>query len=192
MKLWVLIWTCFTMGCTVLQNPGFVLDNSLFTSDSLVLYSLPFQKGKTVCVVQGYRSQLSHKGDYAIDFAVPEGTPICAARSGTVFQVRDSFAVGGISRKYVGTGNGLTIKHNDGTYAHYWHLSYKSVLVNVGDTVQRGQCIALSGDTGFSAFPHLHFEVTHQPRISRKDIPVIFKTTKGAKFLKPLRCYKVI
>ncbi len=47
----------------------------------------------------------------------------------------------------------------DGSIAYYWHLQKDGVLVNIGDTVQTGQWIGLSGNTGYSAFPHLHFEV---------------------------------
>jgi murein DD-endopeptidase MepM/ murein hydrolase activator NlpD len=64
--------------------------------------------------------------------------------------------------------------------------------VSVGDSIQQGQVIGLSGSTGFSAFPHLHFEVTREPRISRNDFPVLFLTQKGAKFLQPLRWYKAL
>jgi murein DD-endopeptidase MepM/ murein hydrolase activator NlpD len=158
--------------------------------DHYHVYALPFEKGKKAWVVQGYESFFSHKGDYAIDFKVKNGTRIMAAREGVVVFAREHFEKGGIGKKYVGTGNGITIKHADGTYAHYWHLQHNGALVAVGDTVQQGQWIGLSGDTGFSAFPHLHFEVTRQPRISRDDFPVLFFTERGPKFLQPLRWYK--
>ena len=156
------------------------------------VYTLPFEKGKTVFVVQGYESMFSHKDDYAIDFKVKEGTKIVAARDGVVIFARESNTGGGISKKYVGKGNGITVKHSDGTYAHYWHLQHNGALVDVGDAVQQGQVIGLSGHTGFSAFPHLHFEVTREPRISRDDFPVLFLTQNGAKFLQPLRWYKAL
>jgi murein DD-endopeptidase MepM/ murein hydrolase activator NlpD len=143
-------------------------------------------------VVQGYESMFSHKGDYAIDFKIKQGTRIVAAREGVVVFARESNTSGGISKKYVGKGNGITIKHSDGTYAHYWHLQHNGALVSVGDSIQQGQVIGLSGSTGFSAFPHLHFEVTREPRISRNDFPVLFLTQKGAKFLQPLRWYKAL
>lgn len=160
--------------------------------DHYHVYSLPFEKGAKVLVAQGYESLFSHYGDYAIDFKVKEGTKVTAARDGVVVFARDRFERGGIGKKHVGTGNGITIKHADGTYAHYWHLQHKGAIVQVGDTVVQGQWIALSGNTGFSAFPHLHFEVTRQPRISRDDFPVLFFTTQGPKFLQPLRWYKAL
>ena len=156
------------------------------------VYPLPFEKGKKVFVAQGYESLFSHKGDYAIDFKVNEGTSVLATREGVVSFARASNTSGGISRKFVGKGNGITIRHSDGTYAHYWHLQHNGAMVNVGDTVQQGQWIGLSGNTGFSAFPHLHFEVTREPRISRDDFPVLFLTEKGPNFLQPLRWYKAL
>lgn len=191
MKLAVVCLLVFT-SCTTLQNNSFVYGQPFTATDSVDVYSLPFEKGACFLVVQGYRSMLSHKGDYAIDFRMKRGTPIHAARGGVVVFARDTFRAGGIGKKFVGTGNGITIRHSDGSFAHYWHLQHGGVLVSVGETVTRGQKIGLSGDTGFSAFPHLHFEVTFTNRISRGDFPVYFKTARGVKFLQPLRCYKAI
>lgn len=156
------------------------------------VYSLPFEKSKSYIMVQGYESLFSHHGNYAVDFKMKPGTKVMAAREGIVVFVREGNRAGGLGKKYVGKGNGITIKHSDGTYAHYWHLQYNGALVSVGDTVRRGQHIGLSGSTGFSAFPHLHFEVTRQPRISKDDIPVLFQTRKGTKFLQPLHWYKAL
>jgi murein DD-endopeptidase MepM/ murein hydrolase activator NlpD len=155
-------------------------------------YILPYENGTSHWAVQGYESFFSHKGDYAIDFKMKPGTEVCAAREGIVVYIRESNTAGGLGKKYVGKGNGISIKHYDSTYAHYWHLQYNGALVSVGDTVTQGQVIGLSGSTGFSAFPHLHFEVTRQPRISREDFPVLFQTARGIKLLQPLRRYKAI
>ncbi|RYZ30678.1 MAG: M23 family metallopeptidase [Chitinophagaceae bacterium] len=182
----------FFTSCAVVQNNGFIERADRLMGNHYNVYTLPFEKGKTVFVVQGYESLFSHSGDYAIDFKVKEGTRIVAARDGVVVFAREDNINGGITRKYVGKGNGITIKHDDGTYAHYWHLQHNGALVSVGDSVLQGQVIGLSGSTGFSAFPHLHFEVTRQSRISRDDFPVLFLTQKGAKFLQPLRWYKAL
>ena len=182
----------FFTSCAVVQNNSYMGRAEKLMGDHYHVYSLPFEKGKTVFVVQGYESMFSHKGDYAIDFKIKQGTRIVAAREGVVVFARESNTSGGISKKYVGKGNGITIKHGDGTYAHYWHLKHNGALVSVGDSIQQGQVIGLSGSTGFSAFPHLHFEVTREPRISRNDFPVLFLTQKGAKFLQPLRWYKAL
>lgn len=179
-------------SCAVVQNNEFVSRAEALMGDHYHVYSLPYEKGKAYFVVQGYESMFSHKGDYAIDFKMKEGTKVLAARDGVVVFARENNTMGGMSRKYVGKGNGITIRHKDGTYAHYWHLQHNGALVDVGDAVQEGQWIGLSGHTGFSAFPHLHFEVTRQARISRDDLPVLFLTKKGPHFLQPLRWYKAL
>jgi murein DD-endopeptidase MepM/ murein hydrolase activator NlpD len=191
MRFVVFLLLSFT-SCAVVQNNSYMGRADKLMGDHYHVYSLPFEKGKTVFVVQGYESMFSHKGDYAIDFKIKQGTRIVAAREGVVVFARENNTSGGISKKYVGKGNGITIKHGDGTYAHYWHLQHNGALVSVGDSIQQGQVIGLSGSTGFSAFPHLHFEVTREPRISRNDFPVLFLTQKGAKFLQPLRWYKAL
>ena len=143
-------------------------------------------------MVQGYRSFFSHYDDIAIDFKMKPGTGVCAARDGVVVFVRETNTTGGIGKKYLGQANGIVVKHSDNTYAHYLHLQYNGALVNVGDTVRQGQLIGLSGSTGFSAFPHLHFEVTEGLRKARRQIPVRFHTEKGDIFLQPLRRYKAL
>lgn len=179
-------------SCSFLQNNAFISRaGSLMGKDSFI-YSLPYEKGTTHVVVQGYQSLFSHAGDYAIDFKMKSGTKVMAAREGVVVAIRDSTKLGGVGKKYVGTANRITISHSDGTYGHYLHLQYKGVLVAVGDTVHQEQLIGYSGSTGFSAFPHLHFEVTRQPPVSKDDFPVQFQTRKGIKFLQPLHWYKAL
>ncbi len=85
-----------------------------------------------------------HKG---VDWAVPTGTAVFASCGGTV------------SRAGWGSGYGYVvyIDHEDGRQTRYGHLS--KVLVKVGQTVKQGDRIALSGNTGVSTGPHLHFEI---------------------------------
>lgn len=85
-----------------------------------------------------------HKG---VDWATPIGTAVMASSSGTV------------TRAGWGSGYGycVYIKHADGKETRYGHLS--KVLVSVGQTVKQGEKIALSGNTGVSTGPHLHFEI---------------------------------
>ncbi|MCM1302762.1 MAG: M23 family metallopeptidase [Lachnospiraceae bacterium] len=85
-----------------------------------------------------------HKG---VDWATPTGTPVYASCGGTV------------TRAGWGSGYGYVvyIDHEDGRQTRYGHLS--KVLVSVGDTVKQGERIALSGNTGVSTGPHLHFEI---------------------------------
>lgn len=82
------------------------------------------------------------------DIACPVGTPIYAAASGTVIHINDQ------ADTY---GNHIMIAHGNEVYTLYAHCS--ELLVSVGDTVTQGQLIALSGNTGNTTGPHLHFEV---------------------------------
>jgi len=84
-----------------------------------------------------------------IDIAVPEGTPVRAAASGTV-----TFA-----GWYEGFGVLVVIDHGNGYESYYAHLS--KLLVSAGQSVSAGDVIALSGNTGLSTGPHLHFEVRY-------------------------------
>ena len=162
------------------------LKNGSFVNDNSYIYDLPFQKGKKVYLIQAYDSKLSHKDEYALDFKVKEGTAICAAREGKVIAARGDSDKGGLKPENLSDGNYISIQHSDGSIAHYWHLKKDGVLVAVGDTVIKGQTIGYSGNTGYSAFPHLHFEVVQ----GGKQVPTRFKTTRGTKYLKPSRFYK--
>ena len=84
----------------------------------------------------------------------------------------------------------VVIQHEDGTRAGYWHLQQNGVLVNVGDTIKQGQPIALSGKTGYSAIPHLHFLVWTNKNGQWQQIPTRFRTAGGNKYLRPFRSYK--
>jgi murein DD-endopeptidase MepM/ murein hydrolase activator NlpD len=85
-----------------------------------------------------------------VDFGAPVGTPVLASASGKVIVAKPSGYNGGYG-KYV------VVEHDNGTQTLYAHLS--SVLVVVDDEVTKGEKIALSGNTGRSTGPHLHFEV---------------------------------
>lgn len=85
-----------------------------------------------------------HKG---VDWATPVGTPVYASSGGTVVK-----AGWGSGYGYV-----VYIDHPDGRQTRYAHLS--KVLVSVGQTVSQGDKIALSGNTGVSSGPHVHFEI---------------------------------
>jgi len=124
-------------------------------------YRLPFKKGETHRVSQGYDGRWSHRGQdrYAVDFVMPEGTTVCAAREGVVVDLKESSEMGGPAKKYVDQDNYVSIAHADGTIGEYHHLKHDGVLVEIGDRITAGQSIGLSGNTGYSTFPHLHFGV---------------------------------
>ena len=138
-------------------------------------YRLPFDYA-LVRVDQGFGGSFSHndaQNRYAIDFAVPEGTPVLAAREGTVLQVESDFARAGLDReRYGGRANYVRILHPDGSMALYAHLKPEGVLVRPGQRVRQGQRIALSGNTGFSTAPHLHFVVQVNRGMRLEAIPI--------------------
>lgn len=74
-------------------------------------------------------------------------------------------------------GNAIVIKHGNGTYSQYAHLS--RIDVRIGQVVTTGQHIALSGNTGNSSGPHLHFEIRTTPNYGSAIDPVAFLHAKG-------------
>lgn len=161
----------------------FKLGSSCARHDDSYVYHLPYAAGCKFKVTQGYNGSFSHRGSnlYAIDWQMPEGTPVCAARGGVVVKIKDDSSIGGSSIKYDPYNNYVLIRHDDGTLGHYCHLKKGGVCVKPGERVQVGKQIALSGNTGFSSGAHLHFSVfkTKDGR-ERISIPVKFRTADGA------------
>lgn len=126
-------------------------------------YRLPFRDGLTFLVSQGTGGPVSTHSEpgslYAVDFSMPEDTPIVAARAGTVIYTEFAHTEGGMTPEMEGQANVVLIQHADGTRAVYAHLAPGGVLVSPGQQVQEGEVIGLSGSTGFSSGPHLHFAV---------------------------------
>ncbi len=182
----------FFCSCSLLQNSGFVarLDKTL--PNTAYAYALPYAKGTAHQVWQGYHSVFSHYGNLAVDFKMKPGTPVHAARGGVVVKVVEHNTRGGVGRRFVGRENSIVIRHSDSSFGHYLHLQQQGAFVAAGDTVYEGQAIGLSGDTGFSAFPHLHFELTKGLQKGRDELPVRFRTEAGVQFLQPLRRYKAV
>ncbi|MFJ6408370.1 M23 family metallopeptidase [Streptomyces hydrogenans] len=106
------------------------------------------------------------------DFAVPVGTTVKAAGAGTVVKAGPNG--GGDGPAY---GNAIVVKHANGTYSQYAHLS--KIKVHVGQKVAAGQKIALSGNTGNSSGPHLHFEIRTTPNYGSAVNPAAFLRTHG-------------
>jgi murein DD-endopeptidase MepM/ murein hydrolase activator NlpD len=151
--------------------------------DDTYLYALPYMPGASFKVTQGYHGTFSHTGpdEYAIDWKMPEGTPVLAAREGTVVTVKDHFDKGGPHRKYEDCANMVVVKHSDGTLANYCHLAPRSAKVRVGQKVRAGELLAASGNTGFTSGPHLHFAVFKaRDGYGRQTIPVKFRTANGS------------
>jgi murein DD-endopeptidase MepM/ murein hydrolase activator NlpD len=143
-------------------------------------YRYPFPwLGGPFRLTQGPNGQYSHfgaKGRYAMDIAMPEGTPIIAARAGTVIKVENNQN----NRGENPAGNFVRILHEDGTMGVYLHLMRGSVSVKEGQHVAVGSALARSGNTGNSTGPHLHFVVQRNVGLALESIPYQFDRPLGA------------
>ena len=137
-------------------------------------YRYPFPwRGGPFRLSQGPNGTYSHfgpKGRYAMDIAMPEGTPIIAARGGVVVKTENSQSGRGTHP----SGNFVRVLHSDGTMGVYLHLKQGSVRVREGQRVAVGSALALSGNTGNSTGPHLHFVVQRNVGLALESIPFDF------------------
>lgn len=180
-------------SCAVSSNPlrkqTILLRKGKLVDDTSYVYALPYEEGKSYRMIQGYFSHFSHRERAALDFKMKRGSKICAAREGVVVRVKEDGDRGGWNKKYRPYGNNIVIEHPDGTRAGYWHLQKDGALVNVGDTVSRGQVIALSGKTGYAAVPHLHFMVWRSGPSGWQQVPTRFETSSGSRYLRGWKKY---
>ena len=150
--------------------------------DDDLLYRFPYADEKSYRVLQGYGSRFSHTGleKYAIDFKMDVGTPVHAARSGVVARVVESNEKGCWEDGCGKFANYMVVVHDDGTTGEYYHLKKDGALIDVGERVVAGQKIALSGNTGHTTMPHLHFAVYRAASWGNtQSIPVRFMSTEG-------------
>jgi murein DD-endopeptidase MepM/ murein hydrolase activator NlpD len=157
--------------------------------DNSYIYHLPFANGNKFLLIQAYNSKMSHKSELSLDFKMKIGSKICAAREGAVAATKEDSDKGGLKDEYYNEGNHIIIEHGDGSTAMYWHLQKDEVLVNIGDTITKGQLIGYSGKTGYTTFPHLHFQVQNK---SGGDIATRFATKKGKMYLRPGKYHKAV
>lgn len=158
-------------ACTTLFSNVFGQDDPALFTATPALYRLPLPAGRQhFLLVQGVGGQFSHgvEQSWAFDWAMPTGTPVPAARAGVVAavrNVRESRSLPFDQRR----ANYVRIRHADGTVAVYAHID--TTWVAVGREVQAGESIALSGNTGYSTQPHLHFHV----ELNGRSLPVAFQ-----------------
>ncbi|MGW7621530.1 transglycosylase family protein [Streptomyces antimycoticus] len=122
----------------------------------------------TVSAAYGIRGARWASGHHTgVDFAVPIGTSVRAAAPGTVVAAGWGGAF----------GYQVIIRHADGLYTHYAHLS--ALTVRTGQSVEAGRRIARSGDTGNATGPHLHFEVRTGPHYGSDLDPLAYLRSNG-------------
>lgn len=146
------------------------------------LYRLPYRDGQSFRISQAdggvITTHARPDSKYAIDFSMPERTPIVAARDGIVVKSVGNQVAGGQDPSLLSKANVIRILHSDNTIATYAHLAYGGTFVYAGQRVVAGQEIGLSGSTGYSSGPHLHFAVTRLERIGDSfqavSIPIQF------------------
>lgn len=153
------------------------------------VYALPFKKGTRYKMVQGYGGLFTHSHVAALDFAMPAGTPVLAAREGHVFSFKDDSDEGGFMPANRRKANYIMIRHSDGSIGCYWHLQKDGVQVKSG-YVAKGQQIGLSGNTGQSLSPHLHFSVKKRLNYDMNSfVKTKFYTSEGILLLKEGNSY---
>lgn len=140
-------------------------------------YVLPYPVGAAYIIGLGPCGGSYHSPGqpdmFAIDFNMPIGQPVHAARSGRVVYVEEAGPDGGFPNNLV------IVQHSDGSYAQYMHLTQNGAVVVVGQQVAQGRLLGYSGNTGLAGYPHLHFVVTASGHYGYPytSLPVTFRNT---------------
>jgi murein DD-endopeptidase MepM/ murein hydrolase activator NlpD len=146
-------------------------------------YRLPFAIASSFKVSQAYPSAITHRDAaslQAVDFVMPVGTQVFAAREGVVIEVASEFHDSGLDPEVDGPrANIIRVLHDDGTMSLYAHLNWNSIRVTPGQHVGRGEYLADSGNTGFTTGPHLHFVVQRNREGTLISVPVQFAGADG-------------
>jgi murein DD-endopeptidase MepM/ murein hydrolase activator NlpD len=162
---------------TLTSVPGSPSTASPFT------YQLPFSANAHWSISQGFHGQASHNDAlnvFAVDFDIPLGTPVIAARTGIVMEVIDEYPDTGSTRKSdMEHANIIRILHEDGTMAVYGHLMQHSAMVTPGLWLVGGTVIAQSGNSGFTRGPHLHFAIQLNSGMELNSIPFQMRSVNG-------------
>lgn len=142
-----------------------------------VSLGIPFAGGPYI-ISQAFHGTASHsqhvQSHYAVDVALPEGTPIVAAADGIVMDTEKDFSRSGWEAQYLDEANLVRILHPDKTMTVYAHLAPDKILVTLGQQVQKGTLLGYSGNTGFSGGPHLHFALQANVGKQLVSLPFMF------------------
>jgi hypothetical protein len=147
-------------------------------------YRLPYAVATQHSVSQAHPELITHldpSSQHAIDFEMPVGTGVHAARGGTVMDVAaDYYRAAPETVDPDAPANIVRVLHDDGTMGLYGHLQLHSIRVVPGQHVDRGEYIADSGNTGFTTGPHLHFAVQRNDQGRIVSVPVQFAALDGS------------
>jgi murein DD-endopeptidase MepM/ murein hydrolase activator NlpD len=146
-------------------------------------YRPPLAPGHAFPITQAFHGSFSHHesySEYAVDIAMPEGTPVHAVRAGVVMVIANDFYGNGLDlEKYGQRANFICIAHDDGTMAIYAHLQLETSQVSPGARVAAGQLLGYSGNTGYSGGPHLHFVIQRNAGMRLVAVPFEFDDGQG-------------
>lgn len=135
--------------------------------------------------LQGPHGTFSHfagsQDEEAYDWAMAEGTPVLAAKDGVVIGTRADRSEGGVDEALKNESNYVMLRHEDGLFSEYNHLQLDGVKVKLGERVKAGQLVGLSGNTGYTSKPHLHFSVFFTVDGARRvTVPIVFGDARSS------------
>lgn len=158
------------------------------------VFGLPFPPHQSVLISQAsdgpLLTHLQPVSREAVDFVLPEGTPVRAAKGGWVSEIIAGFFGEGGDESALTQANSVTLFHDDGTYSAYVHLAPGRVPISVGHWIEAGALLGYSGNTGYSNAPHLHFAVLElvvasDGTMDYRSIPFLLKNGKNAVPFRP-------
>lgn len=150
-----------------------------------MLYRLPWPEGAGYTITQApggwITTHIAVSNRYAVDIAMPEGTPVLAARAGVVADTESRHGGSPTEEAITTGGNYVIVRHEDGTFATYAHLKHRGVEVKQGEQVEAGRLLGYSGATGYATGPHMHFGVSRWETVDgrRTEVSVPFKFYVG-------------
>ena len=171
---------CYSTSPQGVGTPVLGCDGQTYVTPDESPYVLPyavgasFETGLTNCSSSYHAS--GNPDQYAFDFRMPSGTEFIAARAGKVFRVvEDQPSLGGGD----GAGNYVIIDHLDDTFGLYYHSPMDGIAVEVGDDVQHGTVLGVTGRSGLAGYPHLHFIVVQgNPSYPYDGLAISFRNAR--------------